>query len=755
MKCAKAILLIGALALCAPARAADEKSRAPSLQRPDWGRVTGWVMDATTRAPVERARVSVEIDGAFPDSGKATDLTDPRGRYDARAPLGKISSKFDWGRLLTMHPISLVLSPRSITKQTRILDVTQVNARVEAEGYRPFVGRVRATRTDAERFAITLDDVWLAPESAPLVSFTPDRLRHEVIEGLKVEPEIASPGEKVRITLATRLPVARGIRYEAFATSSAIRLIENPTGLKREKGDKDAPQVIFTREITLPKSSVDTWTEVGFYLVRDGGTVLRQRDTRALLQIVRTPEERAAAEKIAAGFRQFRSGNRDAALQAYSAAMRARPGYSLGHLLYGDLCLQLNRPRDAAAAFRELVRQDPRDFETARSRYALALVEAGNHAQALAELADAEKVLGKQRIPSLVSLCRARAAAAQGDFDGADRWLAAAGADTLIPTDVLTEVNLKRMAAAVRASPDDPDLRLSYARVLESARRGGESVAQIRRAAKLQPDQPWAFIDLGQALLLNGQRQDGIANLRHALRLAPDNAEALLALGAALRDEGGYAEALQLFQQVAQKQPLNLRARHNLALMLYAAGKLPEARRELLEVVNQAREKGDIQEDGLLIPGAAIYVGPKKRLVAGFSVPEAAADAAILEALQDLERHPGNALLWQNIGSALLDLDLPGLALTALQRSRDQDPALPETRFLQAVAYRKLGKTAAAQAELSAVIAANPLHPQARLELAQLYTDAGSFDQAHAQILAHNKNYPYERPARTARSLGG
>ena len=54
-----------------------------------------------------------------------------------------------------MHPISLLLSPRSVTKETRIVDVTQVNVRVEAEGYRTFVGRVRATQLDPAAFSIS------------------------------------------------------------------------------------------------------------------------------------------------------------------------------------------------------------------------------------------------------------------------------------------------------------------------------------------------------------------------------------------------------------------------------------------------------------------------------------------------------------------------------------------------------------------------------------------------------------------------
>lgn len=763
------LALVYALCGVLTARAAEKKPAGPEakpgaeeVKRPSWGKVSGWVLDAASRKPVAGARISVELDGAFPEEGKATDETDASGRYDARAPLGKISSKLDWGRVLTMSPFSLLLSPSSVTKKTKILDVAQVNVRVQASGYKPFVGRVRAMSQDPGKFAIMLDDVWLAPEQSPLASFTPERLRYEVIEGLTLEPAIAAPGDKVKISLATQLPVERGYKYRAYLTSTAIRVVENQQELKREKDEKDSSdrRVVFSRTVTLPKNSIDRSTEIGFFLVRDETTVLRQRETTALLQIVKTPEERAAAEKVAEGYAEARIGNRDAALRSYRAAQALRPDYPLPYLLAGDLAMQLNQPRDAAEAFKHLVDLDPRDYTVARARYARALFESGKASDALTQVAEAEKTLGKQRVPAEVALLRARVYAAQANFTEADRWLAKAGDDRRISTEVLTEINLKRMAAAVKEKPQDPDVRLSYARVLDGALLRERAIEETRKAAELDPGQPWAFIDLGVRLHEVGRSQDGIANLKHALTLAPTNLEAHLALADIYRDQGAYAEALPLYRKVRDAQPLNLRARHDTALMLYATGALTEARTELLEVIAQARSKGDLKDRGLPIPGPGIlgsglYFGPKERLVAGFSVPEATADLAILEALQDLDKHPQSGLLWQNIGGALLDLDLPRLALEALRKSHEREPELIETRFLLGVAYRKLGQIAAARRELQAAIAANPLHPQARLELAQLYTDEGELERAQAEVAAHARNYPFQRSAPPTHSFGG
>lgn len=744
----------------APAPAREELEE--EVKRPSWGKVSGWVLDAESRKPVNGARVAVELDGAFPEDGKATDETDAAGKYEARAPLGKISSKFDWGRVLTMSPLSVLISPRSVTKKTKILDVAQVNVRVRAAGYKPFLGRVRAMSQDAGKFAIMLDDVWLAPERSALASFTPERLRYEIVEGLTVEPAIAGPGEKVKISLATQLPLERGYKYRAYLTSNAIRVVENQQELKREKDEKspEGNRVVFSRTVTLPKNSIDRSAELGFFLVRDDTTVLRQRETTALLQVVKSAEERTAAEKVAEGYAQARLGDRDAALKTYRAAQSLRADYSLVYLLSGDLAMQLNRPREAAESFKHLVDMDPRDYITARSRYARALFEAGQTQEAFTEVAEAEKALGKQRVPAEVALLRARVYASQSNFAEVDKWLAKAGDDRRISTDVLTEINLKRMAAAVKEKPNDADIRLSYARILDGAQYRERAIDETRKAAELDPGQPWAFIDLGVRLQEVGRSDEGIANLKHALALAPDNLEAHLALADVYRDQGRYAEALPLYRKVRDTQPQNLRARHDTALMLYATGALADARAEFLEVIAQSRSKGDLIDRGLPIPGpgllgSGLYFGPKERLVAGFSIPEATADLAILEALEDLDKHPQSGLLWQNIGGALLDLDLSRLALEALRKSWALEPDQIETRFLLGVAYRKLGDAGAARKELEAAITANPLHPQARLELAQLYTDEGELERAQAEVAAHARNYPFQRNAAATRSFGG
>src|SRR5262245_58412461 len=243
---ALALPALGAVA--APTRApapasgsAPQKEPDSAKLRPNSGKVVGWVVDAATRRPLSGAAVTVEIDGRFSEGGKGTGTTDAAGRWETRAPLGRISSNLDWGRVLTMHPFSLVFSPKAMMKETRIVDVDQLNVRVSCPGYRPFLGSVRVADANPQGYSLHLEDVWLAPEGSALASFSPDTVQHEMIESLSVKPSVCAPGDTVTVTLVARLPVERRLRYRAFVLSNNSRLLMPDQPLKAQPMDKSQP----------------------------------------------------------------------------------------------------------------------------------------------------------------------------------------------------------------------------------------------------------------------------------------------------------------------------------------------------------------------------------------------------------------------------------------------------------------------------------------------------------------------------------
>jgi tetratricopeptide (TPR) repeat protein len=173
---------------------------------------------------------------------------------------------------------------------------------------------------------------------------------------------------------------------------------------------------------------------------------------------------------------------------------------------------------------------------------------------------------------------------------------------------------------------------------------------------------------------------------------------------------------------------------------------LDEARNEFAEALRLARGKGDL-EQGLQIPFGyqAIYLGPKKRLIAGFANEMAALDYVLLDSLETLKKSPDDALAWMNIGTSLVRLQFPGLGLDALAKAAALEPALIETKYWAALALRQLGRPQEARSQLQALVEANPLHPHAHLELARILAEAGETEQAQVLVLAHGRNWPQER----------
>jgi tetratricopeptide (TPR) repeat protein len=740
--------LLSALILWASigaALAAPEKKAAPDLRRPAWGRVIGFLRDAATRQPLTGVTVSIQEGGEFAREGKTVGKSDAAGRFHAEAPLGKRSSKVDLQRLLTSAWFSIVLQPRSITRQTRIIDVTQLNVRAEKPGYKPFFGAVRCARLEPGSYRVYLDDIFLAPEGSSLASMAPDNVRHEIVESFTVSPTIAQPGEKVVVTLRARLPVERGGKYRAFLDTTSLALVRPGTELVAEKKPDPGTNILtFTRTLTLPKAPKDPATELTFFLLRDHDEVELDGDWRALLQVASTESDRQAAALVDEGFRLVMAGDSGPAVEKFRAACLLSPKYPPAHLYLGDTCLSLNRADDAAAAYQQLVDLFPDDWEVARPRYARALIEGGQAEQAARSLSAAEQQV--KRVPYQVYLYRALSSASLGNFNAADADLTKAGQRRRIPARVRDAINLKRAQAAVAKSPESPDAHLGLARALADQKRWEESVRSIREALALDPNQAWGQMELGVALRQLGREEEAIAALEEALKLDPNNVDAHLELAETHRARQEYAKALPHYEFVAERRATNFTARHSLALVYFQTNRHDDAMREFAEALRLARGKGDL-EQGLQIPlgYTALYFGPKKRLIAGFANEMAALDYVLLDSLETLKKKPEDGLAWLNIGSSLVRLRMPDLGLDALAKAGALEPSLIETKYWAALALRQLDRPEEARAKLQEVVQANPLHPHAHLELAQILTEAGETEEAQAHVLTHARNWPHER----------
>jgi tetratricopeptide (TPR) repeat protein len=109
----------------------------------------------------------------------------------------------------------------------------------------------------------------------------------------------------------------------------------------------------------------------------------------------------------------------------------------------------------------------------------------------------------------------------------------------------------------------------------------GDSAGAIRayqQAIRLTPQYSYLPYNLGLVYQRANRRRDAEASYRKAMALAPDLAEPYNALGSLKASTGHPRDAEQFYRQALEKNPAQLAARHNLALLLSGQKqRLPEA----------------------------------------------------------------------------------------------------------------------------------------------------------------------------------
>lgn len=188
----------------------------------------------------------------------------------------------------------------------------------------------------------------------------------------------------------------------------------------------------------------------------------------------------------------------------------------------------------------------------ARSSYASALIEDGEEALALEQLA-----LAASDFP-LARFALANELAAAHRYDDARRELS-----TYIDE-------------APRA-PDRIPARALRGRILAEQGRLDDAVGEFRSLVALFPSRRTSRADLADLLYLRGDYQEAASHYRLLLDQEPTDAGRLARLGLALAAGGRLAEAVGSFQKALQIDPAAVPARLSLVQALLSAGKTGEA----------------------------------------------------------------------------------------------------------------------------------------------------------------------------------
>ncbi len=133
---------------------------------------------------------------------------------------------------------------------------------------------------------------------------------------------------------------------------------------------------------------------------------------------------------------------------------------------------------------------------------------------------------------------------------------------------------------AVRAQPDDPELRLFLGNLYLNRKRFAEAEKSFRAGLELDPDNPLLMRRLAVALHSLENFDECELLLRAALEKRPEDVQAWLQLGAVLGEMGGRDdEAGKVLEHVLELEPNTVGATFNLSLLKQRKGEIEEAER--------------------------------------------------------------------------------------------------------------------------------------------------------------------------------
>lgn len=236
----------------------------------------------------------------------------------------------------------------------------------------------------------------------------------------------------------------------------------------------------------------------------------------------------------------------------------------------------------------------------------------------------------------------------------------------------------------------DLDRRYTQALVLTGARNYGEAVRLLASVIAERPDFILAYTNLASVLIESGRPREAIPPLEAAIRRGLQAPEIPARLGAAYLAAGDAAAAVRLLEPVAARPDVPLEALNTLAIALAEIGRYDRARPWLARVLERS-------------PGSATTWNNLGLLEMGARRPREA--AAAFERTVAID--PAFAPAWQGLG-AVRAATSPDRAIEAWQRAAALRPDDYDLLFNLAVLLHQRGRNQEARPYIERFVATAP-----------------------------------------------
>ena len=432
----------------------------------------------------------------------------------------------------------------------------------------------------------------------------------------------------------------------------------------------------------------------------------------------------AARMRATLGTVYIERGRFDDALVQFTTAAELDPSLAPVHVLRGLAYERLNRPADAASAYRAawqaspeqgstaylLLRSDP-SSSAAREALWTAVRRRAEAASAspegfpVADLLDDASVTAPFFAPA--AYAPAFALIREGKYEQAVTKLKeAVAADPLVTEQALQSDEAKQgiaafrkadlrsatasMEAASKRYPQSAEVRRIHGMVLAVAKVHDGSLASLREAARMNPRDERSRIAIADVLVASGKPDAARESLRQTIRELPESAEAQWQLGR-VEQALGDADAVKSFERAATRPVVAGLAR------LYAiVGQAYHAQFDVDAAAEAYRRR--------------VRIAPNDR-DAHFDLAEVyraqdKLDEALVEYLAAALIDPAHANTFGMLGQVEAAAGRDEHAVVMLRRAVTLDAGLLEARYALSRALLRLGRTEESQQELRAYEAA-------------------------------------------------
>ena len=292
-----------------------------------------------------------------------------------------------------------------------------------------------------------------------------------------------------------------------------------------------------------------------------------------------------------------------------------------------------------------------------------------------------------------------------------------------------------------------------------------KAAAILERGLKIDPKMSSASALLGIARYEIGDYAGARAPLETALRANPKDDNAELFLANDLIKLGELNRAAEHLRKLSERQPANqqvwyLLGKVHMKLSEQALSKLNEIDANSVwahEISGEIME-GMKNYDGALIEyRKAVEIAPQQSgthyLLGNAYWSLNMWDAASEQFRAELANDPGNCLAQWKLGNIVLEQrGDPAEALANVQKALNACPNLMSARVDRARALVKLDRPAEAISDLAAAEKADPAEPSTHFLLAQAYRALGKTQEAQAEMKLFSKLEEKERAAKAERA---